>query len=354
MILYENYSYKTFYYIAKDISNLDTKNYKLVKDMYDPEEFKQPDYTFDYDTNQIQTKGYDILQTKYGYFVYHYFHEIDEVREFLKQNSINKPCAVFGSHRVGDVYLVGIAENGEIKRLLYFEDGEAIIEGEPTEFEIQHNYNVKGDDFESIIHFFKEDMVFEYAKWFAGFDIETEDVEIQDMKYYMPVPFKTEINSNLGIEIKNNMINQKVNLVAILIAYDKVEDEVVVAGINFEAEDPIILYCDKIYGLADQEEIKISLKRSLNAISELDLRQFQSLMFAERFIREKINNKNCSIAMLTINAQKDYMLNYGYFQTNGKIVKWNAISQLFKGKVYFDLNNSVIDDICARCVKNLK
>lgn len=78
---------------------------------------------------------------------------------------------------------------------------------EETEFEKLHpfktleTFNDKPED----IDFIDEEYAFEMEKWFAGFDIENEDVEILEIKVYTPCKWNGNKYNNIEAKIHNNL-----------------------------------------------------------------------------------------------------------------------------------------------------
>lgn len=356
MNISEFFSYKTFYYFLKDISFLDLSCHKLIREKEEGEPFTTKDLEGAFEDGRLGTKDIILIKTKYGYFCYHDIDDMEYVKKFIATNSRVAPCGVFGSYRTSGVYLMGIAKDGVVQRFLYGEDGnEPLIEGERTQFEIENNLSVDMEDFESQLKFFNEENVFSYAKWFAGFDIENEDVEVLDILYYHYTAFSNVVQGDMVKRVYESFKQNNVLDMAVMIGYDKSTKEVVIACENPDDDgNRNTIYCDKLFSLDDKQEFIYSLKRCYNALYSLSYNQSSATFYNMSAYYSMLKNNNCNIACYIIDTERKFMNSLSLFQKKGKICKQNFFTMLRYGKIYYQLNDFVLNDIYTRVRKILK
>ena len=346
------FSYKTFYYFLKDISFIDFTKYKRIVDdkgvKYDEDYFWAL-----FDEGREIEDDIILVKTKYGYFCYHNTSDSEVVKDFLIKASKNAPCGVFGSYRTVDVYLAGIAENGKVKRFLYTEEGEAVIEGERTAFEIENNFDAREEDFESQLDFFDEENIFSYAKWFAGFDIENEDVEVMDVIHLTPCPLSDKLDGDIVKNIYTAFNRNGLLDIAISFAYDKSNGETIIACENVVDNNRYAIYCDST-DLNNKEEFLSSLKRCFNAIISYNLNENNKTMTSISSYYSCLKNKNCNVVCYLLDIERKFMNSLLLLQKRGKILNQNFFTTLFYGKINYQLNDFVLNDVYARAKKLLK
>ena len=67
-----------------------------------------------------------------------------------------------------------------------------------------------------------------------------------------------------------------------------------------------------------------------------------------------LKNTNCNIACYIIDTERKFMNSLSLFQKKGKILKQNFFTMLRYGKIYYQLNDFVLNDIYTRVRKILK
>ena len=369
------FSYKTYWYILKDLSNIDTSDLILESDI----DGNSPTITEDYfwslwEDGNSGSNDLTIVETNIGNFIYHKI-EDESVKEFLKQNSKNAPCGFFGSYRTVDNYKVAIAEAGEIKRFLSFEEGNATIEGNPTEFENQEEVKV-GEDFESQLEFFDEDRVCRYAKWFVGFDYEQNDVEIKRIRCYASKHNEEDQTNNSRFTKKDGKTiklydpelpkDAKEKIIANLKEHG--EKDVSIVIIKIRGQDRLIIGCKNInespakmictivaQDYKDEKDVINRLNACINAIIEENPKVDNKYagVTCERldyFWRKP----NVDIVAVNVSIDRKFMFSAIKIQNNGKIRKPNLISVLLRGKIYYELNNYVVRDLYRLFIRKLK
>lgn len=347
MKIYEYFSYKTFYYFLKDISNLNLSNYKRIKDENDfklKKKFTTAHLDDCFDLGRIGTKDLIILKTNKGYFIYHYIDDHEYVKEFLKQNSLNASCGVFGSYRTSDVYMMGIADKGNIIRYVYSDEEGDIVEGEPTTYEKQGNLDLSVGDDGYLNNFLNEEDVFEYAKWFMGFDIENQDVKILDILHYTPCT----LNGNLPLETAKvlavSMIKQKVEELGIMFSYNT-KTKILTISCQYipNPNNVYNIYCDNVYSIKDKEEFILSLNRCIQACITFDLHTDHKTMSNVDDYYHSINNKDYNIALCVIDIEKKFLIGISLFQKKGKRLPQNMASVLKGGLLYNLSKNDILE-----------
>ena len=282
MILEEFVSYKTFYYFLKDDSNLDLRFFedqtdkfeKFVKNGYQTKDFFEI-----YNPIKTGTKDIYILKTKYGSFVFHTYSNHEYSKEFLEHNSKNKPCALFGTHRTSDTHQIGTAENGEVKRYLYYGEDEHILEGEKqTAYEKKNKLKFKLDDDGFFTDFIEEDIVYNWASDFIGFD-RSEDVEILDFKYYKYAPFAeesvidTKIDEYVIYKIHENMERQNVSEMTFYFTKYYDDEMLDCSCILKEGEEVYCIFSKNIKNIKNKREFKKLFYSCLKTLETADYRK---------------------------------------------------------------------------------
>lgn len=309
-----------------------------------------------------ENKGYSseditVIKTKHCSFVYHKCEDPEYVKEFLKQCSVRKPCAVFGSHRVADTYTFGIAENGEIKRYLYSDEYGDISDGEETEFEKLHpfktleTFNDKPED----IDFIDEEYVFEMEKWFAGFDIENEDVEILEIKVYTPCEWNGNIYNNEETKIVQNLKRANTDYTAIFVAHNTENKTISITAEHLtENNERHPIYCDYVSFIHNTDEITLSLRRCIQAISTLDLNISHPTMASiNNYFYSEIKNPKTNIAIITIDTEKRFMIGVSRYQRKGKRKK--LTKKYINGyNMFYDLSPASIESLVKQTIKLIK
>lgn len=357
MLIYEYFSYKTFYYFLKDTSNLDLTNFKRVKDEFDLKKFKKfttahLDECFD--IGRIGTNDLIILKTNIGSFIYHYIDDHEYVKEFLKRNSLNAPCGVFGSYRTSDVYLLGIADKGEIIRYAYSYEGEDYVEGEPTIYEKDGNLDLTLDNDGYLNNYLDEEDIFNYAKWFIGFDIENKEVKILDIQHYVPCPLNGNLPQKIAEVLTVSMIKQNLEELGIMFSYNKKTKELFISAQNIvNQEQTNTIYCDRIYSLKDKKEFIISLKRCLQTLITFDLNSENKTLYPIQSYYRCVNNKNCNISLCVIDIEKKFLVGVSLIQKNGKRVKPSP-RQVMYGGLFYNLSDNELEEIYYRVKKLVK
>lgn len=372
------FSYKSYWYILKDLSNLDLTGLYLVSDSDSGEEEIDEDYFWAlWEDGHIGLGDLTIVETNVGNFVYNKI-EDDFAKEFIRQNSKVAPCGFFGSYRTVDNYKIGIAEKGEITRFLSFEEADAIIEGEPTEFEYLEEDKV-GEDFSSQIHFFNEDRVCRYAKWFVGYDYEEQDVEVirirsystrepaesvdQDIEEKKIEPAEKTVENkydcrlpqNAKAKIISHLEKYKVPDLALLVAKKRGENAITIACKNVNNDPQNYIYVSKVYDVKNERIVNEELKRCINAILVSDPNnENENSPLSRDAIEKLLGNYRTDILTAIIDVERKFMFNVMKIQKKGKKLKPNIFSVLLKGKIYHDLDEFTLKDFYSLFIKKLK
>ena len=260
-------SYKTFYYFLYDDSCLDLSKYKDVT-RFEENFTKENGYTAEnfaklYSDIHSGTKDLALIKTSQGTIIFHEFSDHEYVKEFLKQNSKNKPCGIFGSHRVGDVYQIGIAENGEIKRYIFSDESENILEGKKTDYEKKAGKKYKLDEDGFFEEFLDEDDVYEYAKDFLPFNVEDADVEVLDFKFYKYMETDANVDEKIMQKIHNNLIKNGVESIGFSIFYIPKKKESYMIGVQKMNGKDCFVFAEEIFDLNDKAEVETVFNRAL-------------------------------------------------------------------------------------------
>ena len=326
MILEEFISYKTGYYFLKDDSCLD---FTLYKDCTD--EFKQfidggfsvKDFYNVYDNVGYDKDNIAVLKTKFGSIVFNRQDDHEENKKFLVANSKNKPCAMFFTHRVSETHAVAVAENGKIKRYVYYGEDEHILEGEPIDFEKNNNYNLKLDKNGLFEDFIDEDFVYNYSVDFMGFD-KGEDVEIIDFKFYRKEIFAKEpeyneaITDNIIREINENLSVH--GLTDVYVSFTKFENDkrcYIVCSPNINGEYYYV-FTKPVENIKNKKEFKKVFYSALNLLAQSDYKTFKKLTLDGYFYYRMLKEFNYDICLLMID--NDYVgdVNFGLTHKDGE------------------------------------
>lgn len=289
MKLYEIMSFKTFFYFLKDTSFLDLSNYE--KEEFEKEEIEDLESRESIcDAFWDDMHGTDSIleiKTKFGSVIFHVVDDHEYVKKFLVDNSKNKPCAFFGSYRTSNVYMFGYAENGELKRFMYTDDGVTEILGTQTEIERQCNLNFeKEPDSCHLKDFIDDNEMFSMAQVFVPFDIENDDIEILSITRYEP---KSSDNSkdkldtlvkepalksdfSISVDLKNNMHNQKINTFRIFLSKNKNDNNLYVVSFLNSNDTLIKIYSD-IIDFDDAKAFAVSMKNCITLLSNYKIRE---------------------------------------------------------------------------------
>ncbi|MBQ8424738.1 MAG: hypothetical protein IJX17_01800 [Clostridia bacterium] len=357
MLLYEYFSYKTLFYFIKGNLEIDYTKFKECE-FEDEDGIPTKKYTKEhlescFDNLFYGDKAITVIKTKYGSFIYHKADDHEYIKSFLKQNSIKKPCGIFGSYRTTNVFTFGIAENGEIQRYFYTDDEDAIDEGAPTEFEKDRPFTYLLDSTEKNCKSINEDYIFDYAKWFTGFDIENEDVEILDMKTYYPCEFSGILSKNIEKEITHNLMKAGTDTIGIFVSYNKAEKQVVIAAENIiDKETRYPIYCDTVSFINNKKEIDLSLRRCLQAISTLDLKTENKTMTSIYDFYNDIHDENASIANITIDIERKFLVAIFSYTKNGKTTKSRFCFPSYN--MFYSLPKRILKKIRKRVIKFIK
>lgn len=360
MKLYEYFSYKTLFYFLKDDSIFKTRafkeNYaedenglptkKYTKDLLD----RLFNDRFDNDNEMV------VIKTKYGSFVYHKADEPDYAKEMLEKFSKNAPCGVFGSYRTTDVYTFGIANNGRVERYVYTDEEDTVIEGRETEFEQTHPFKLLGEEETKPeeVPYIDEEYVFEIAKWFAGFDIENEDVKILDIKFYKPCPFNGNLTADIVSHITNNLNKAGTDCIGIMISYDRDYKSVIISCENVaEDQKRNVIYCDEINFIKNKKEIDLSFRRCLQAIATLDLTQSHHTLTHITHYYTALNDPKSNIAFVLIDTENKFMIGISKYQKNGKRLP-PATNYIPHTNLFYTLSDYTLNTLIKSAIKFIK
>ena len=277
--------YKTFFYFLNDTSCLDLSNFeKLESD--DIEEYKQmnsEDFCSCFDDSRIGTKDIVEIKTNKGTIIYHEIEDLEYVKEFLKTNSQVKPCGVFGSHRVGDVYMAGYAENGEIQRFMFTDQDQMVLEGENKTIEEKCGLVFELDQDGLFTEIFNEDDILKYAKEFIPFDFENEEVEILEVNIYVrkeqPTPevepLSSILQNDIIKQINLNLDVQQLSEIGMIISKRKKDDKLYIFSMYTEGENHYKLFGDVIENYKNKKEVIDSISKCFNLWANCNYRKNQ-------------------------------------------------------------------------------
>ena len=285
MDLSEFLSYKTFYYFLKDDSCMDLGSYRDITKA--EKYFVKGKYTFENFARIAQlvkngTEHIVMLKTKFGTIVFHKFNDTNYIKEFLAQNSKKAPCAFFGTHRVSESHIIGIASEGKVNRFIYNTEDKHIVEGKRTEFEQKNGYTFNFGEFGDVVKKFDDEKkdrsinesdVYEMAKDFRGFDVLNNDVEILDYKIYKYEPISSKVNNNIIVDINNKLKSLKVPELKIGYIYFKKNKHFCMAILNPLNKEQF-LYGSKLFEIENKEEMKKDFYRALNFCKNSDMTEY--------------------------------------------------------------------------------
>ena len=360
MKLYEYFSYKTLFYFLKDDSIFKTTAFKesfaedengLPAKKYTPDLLKRLfEDRFNYDDEMV------VIKTKYGSFVYHKADEPEYTKQMLEKLSKTAPCGVFGSYRTTDVYTFGIAKNGKVEKYVYTDNEDIINEGEETEFEKTHPFKLLGEEETKPenVHYINEEYIFEIAKWFAGFDIENEDVKILDIKVYKPCPFDGFISNDNVDKITKNLAKAGTDCIGIMISHNKEFKSIVISCENVtEDNQRNVIYCDEISLIKNKKEIDLSFRRCLQAISTLDLSTSHPTLADINNYYTQVNNPKSNIAFVLIDTENKFMIGISKFQSKGKKLP-PANNYVPHSNLSYSLGEYTLKDLVKSAIKFIK
>lgn len=283
MNLEEYISYKTFFYFFKDDPILDLDLYvdktsdfqNFIDNGYKDEDFAEVYSKAEYDS-------YDIvyLKTNRGVFLFHGGSKHEYVMDFLEKATQNTAGAFFATHRVSDTHQIGIAENGELKRYLYYGEDGHILEGdEQTPYEKKKKIKFKLDEDEFFVNDIDEETVYNYASDFMKFD-RTEDLKILDFKYYSYEPFSTlpeydsNIDDNIIYQIHDNLEKQGLEDISFYFTKYEEDDMIDCSCIVKENETIYYVFSKIIKNIKKKKDFKDLLFSCLKALATCNFREY--------------------------------------------------------------------------------
>lgn len=340
----------------RDISNLDLSRYKLDKDSSKPKGRYTEDELWGYFESYHLGQADDIVvfETDKGYFIYHKCDDIDYTRDFLiRHSSGGLSCGVFGSYRTSDVFLFGIARDGVIDRLVYSDENGDSVEGEGTPYEKRVGLDLSLDSDGRLEHYINEETVFEYAKWFAGFDIENEDIKLLDIRVYSPCDYDSGLIPNAKEQVMSNMFKCNVEDIGIMVSHNTATKETTVSCENVVGDKECVIYCDTFQGL-DMDDFFESVNRCISALAILDLNQSHKTMSSINDYKYALGNKKCNITMIVIDTERKFMASVLPIQKKGKKLKTGLLSVMTKGLITYDLGDYELSRIYDKCYKTLR
>ena len=360
MNLCDYFSYKTLFYFLKDNSYFNTPAFKECF-VEDSNGLPAKKYTKDI-LDRLFGERFDnddemvVIKTKYGSFVYHKANEPDYAKQMLKAFSKNAPCGVFGSYRTTDVYTFGFANNGKVERYIYTGDDDIISEGSKTEYETTHPFKLLGEEetMPEEVDYIDEEYVFQIAKWFAGFDIETQEVKILDIKIYKPCSFDGNIDASAPLKVAKNFKAAGIDSIGIMVSHDKSCKSVVISCENVDDDgNRHIVYCDEIGGIKDKKEMLLSLKRCIQAIYNLDLTKSNETLFDINNFYTKVKDPDSSIAFILIDTEKKFMVGVSKYQYKGKRLPTET-NYVPYTNLFYNLGETTLKDVLKQAIKLIK
>ena len=359
MIIYEYFSYKTFFYFIKGDFEVDFSKFK-ESCWEDDEGLPAKKYTSDdleraFENRFSKDEDIIVIKTNFGTFLYHGNNDHEYVKNFLKLiSSKNKSCAVFGSYRTTDVYTFGLAENGEVKRYFYSDESTSFDEGTPSQFEKENPFTYLTDPVKKDCKYINESYIFDYAKWFAGFDIETQDVKILDIKFYKPCELDGTIPENVEQRITRNLLTSGTDVVPIFISYNKEYKNVIISASNIINEKTqYTIYFDEVSLLDNYKEILLSFKRCIQAVATFNLSENHKTICPPHLNHTTKPDKTVNTAMVMIDTEKKFLIGVSKFIKKGKRV---ATSKLYlpNYNMFYDLNDETLEKILKRVARIIK
>ena len=358
MKIYEYFSFKTFFYFIKGDFDIDFNNYK-EQEWEDDEGLPKKTYTRD-DLEAAFEGRFDnfgditVIKTNFGTFLYYGENDHEKIKEFMKKISKKKPCAFFGSYRTTSVYTFGFAENGEVKRYFYSDESKSYDEGEPLAFEKERPFTYLTNPKELDCKYINEEYIFDYAKWFAGFDIENQDVKILDMKSYYPCEFNGILTTNAEEKLTKNLIAAGIDAIGIFISYNKYNKRVIIsASNNVDQNTSHKIYFDEISYFDNFEEIFISFKRCIQAISTLNLNESHKTISYHHDNHIISPDKYTNAAMVLIDTEKKFMIAASKFIKKGKRVSTGKF-YLPNVNLFYNLAEDTLKKVLKNALKIIK
>lgn len=358
MKIYEYFSYKTFFYFIKGDFNIDFNNYK-EQEWEDDEGLPKRVYTR-YDLENAFENRFDdfgditVIKTNFGTFLYYGENNHENIKDFMKKISKKNPCAFFGSYRTTSVYTFGLAENGEVKRYFYSDESIDFNEGEPSDFEKERPFTYLTNPKDVDYKYINEEYIFEYAKWFAGFDIENQDVKILDMKTYYPCEFNGILTTNAEEKLTRNLISSGIDAIGIFISYNKYNKKVIIsASNNVDINNSHIIFFDEISYLHNFDEIFISFKRCIQAISNLNLNESHKTISYHHNNHIISPDKYTNASMILIDTEKKFMIGASKFIKKGKRVPTGKL-YLPNVNLFYNLSEETLKKVLTKALKIIK
>lgn len=287
MKIFELISYKTAYYFVSNTSNLNLSQYDLKENLLTQAEtvYKEDDvgYLYNLFGDYLYPESNYILEIKTinGSFIFHKGDNHDYVKNFLKVNSKDAPCAYFSSFRISDDYIFAYAKNGEIQRYICNSEEGSFIEGNITEAERKCGLNYSMDEDDCFITpYVHEDDIVNIAKQIIPFDIE-KDIKILAINLYQKNKNKiaytdknitTTLSPEIILNIHNNLKKQDRISAGISVLKKKKSDKAYILCIDFKNDNP--LYAD-IINIKNKEEFINSITKCLNVLSSADFEKKQ-------------------------------------------------------------------------------
>lgn len=311
MVLDEFISYKTCYYFLKDDGCLDLTFYKDKTKEYQAfidGGFSINDFYDIYDKVGYSEKSMVILKTRYGTIVFNRCDDHEFVKKFLKENSKNKPCALFLTYRVSETHSVAISENQEIKRYIYYGEDEHILEGDKTLFEKKNNIDLKLDENGFFEESIDEEFVYNYSVDFMGFN-KDEDIEILDFKFYEQEIFArdAEINDSVSNDIiyKIHASLEKQGLMDASINFVRFEDDkrcYIVCAPKIDGET-YYLFNRQISNIKNKKEFIKTFNMVLNALANFNYKKFNKVTLEGYFFYRMIEEFNYDMCSAMIDNE---------------------------------------------------
>ena len=362
MKIFELISYKTCYYYLKDTSNLDLSDYKFEEDLLPDalKVYKEDDegYLCEILDENMYGGSEDIIEikTNYGSIIFHKGNDHDYVKEFIRQNSKNAPCAFFASFRVSDDYIFAYAENGEVKRYMCNSEDGCLLEGEKTQAEIECNLDYTLEDEYSFIEpLVDEDDIVNLASKIIPFDTQ-KDVEILAINYYSKVvelddkSIPTNIETTIIANIHNNLKEHNERVAGITL--NKAKDTNLIYMLAFFMNSDDVLYAD-IIDLNNKDEFITSISRCLNVLSSNEYSSNPTHISKTTEIIEFIkNNPNIKQVSVTTNIKYPNMVSVSKVKSKSFLPK--TIDALINLKMFKEFKKENLSNIYEFCLKKLK
>ena len=321
--------YKTFFYFLNDTSCLDLTDFEKQEsdDISEYQKMSSEEFCSIFDDSRIGTKDIIEIKTNKGTIIHHIIDDIDYVKEFIKINSKVKPCGVFGSHRVGDVYMAGYAENGKIQRFMYTDQDQMVLEGENKSIEEKCGLKFELDENGLFTEIFNEDDILNYAKEFIPFDFENEEVELLEVnfylnkKYFKPAikPLSPTLESDIINQINLNLDVQQLSEIGMLISKRKKDDKLYIFSMYTEKEEHYKLYSDIVENYKNKSAVIDSISKCFNLWSNCNYRKNQPYInLFDACIGVYAFGKKTNALTLMIDSSKKGMVSTMQVKAKGK------------------------------------